>query len=411
MLTIRARAGVVLSLALASLWASAAAAQVRTPTHVACVGDSITYGYMASSPSASYPSVLQNLLGSSAQVKNYGHNSATMLSTGDLPYQNQTEYTAATTFVSGAGATAVVDVIIMLGTNDSKSYNWMVGTGTRAQQFVTDCGAMVDHFASLPTHPLVYLAFPPRAFANTYGISGTIIHDQILPLIQQVATAKGVPVIDVDTPTASLSNLFPDGVHPNDTGYALVAQVMYDGLLAPRGAGGQGGNSGNTGSPGAGGRAGASGQSGQSGQGGKSGQGGASGSPGSGGAPGSGGHGGAGQGGGLGGKNGAAGAPGGGGSGGSGQRGSGGLSGSGGSSAPAGTGGSGGSSSGGIAGASTGGAGDGSGGATEVDGGSGGSSESGCSCTLASGRQSGTVGLLLAALAALAFLMRPRRAR
>ncbi len=98
---------------------------------------------------------------------NYGHNSATMLSVGDLPYQNLTEYTAATTFVSGAGATAVVDVIIMLGTNDSKSYNWMVGTGTRAQQFVTDCGAMVDHFASLPTHPLVYLAFPPRAFANT----------------------------------------------------------------------------------------------------------------------------------------------------------------------------------------------------------------------------------------------------
>ena len=236
------RGGPVLVVALAAaLSASPAQAQVRTPTHVACVGDSITYGYMASSASASYPSVLQNLFGSSVQVKNYGHNSATMLSTGDLPYQTLSEYTAATTFVSGAGSTAVVDVIIMLGTNDSKSYNWMSGTSTRAQQFVTDCGAMVDHFASLPTHPLVYLAFPPRAFANTYGISGTIIHDQILPLIQQVATAKGVPIIDVDTPTASRSNLFPDGVHPNDTGYALVAQVMHDGLLAPRGTGGQGG--------------------------------------------------------------------------------------------------------------------------------------------------------------------------
>ena len=126
MLTIRfrcARAGVGLSLVLGvSLWTSQAAAQVRTPTHVACVGDSITYGYMASSASASYPSVLQNLFGSSVKVMNYGHNGATMLSTGDLPYQTVTEYTAATTFVSGAGATAVVDVIIMLGTNDSKSY-------------------------------------------------------------------------------------------------------------------------------------------------------------------------------------------------------------------------------------------------------------------------------------------------
>jgi hypothetical protein len=120
----------------------------------------------------------------------------------------------------------------MLGTNDSKSYNWMVGTGTRAQQFVNDYSAMVDHFASLPTHPLVYLALPPRAFANSYGIDGTIIHDQILPLIQQVATQKRLPIIDVDTPTASHSELFPDGVHPNDTGYALVAQVMYTGLLS-----------------------------------------------------------------------------------------------------------------------------------------------------------------------------------
>jgi hypothetical protein len=54
---------------------------------------------------------------------NYGHSGATMLSTGDLPYQLQPEYTSATSFVSGAGATATVDVIIMLGTNDSKDYN------------------------------------------------------------------------------------------------------------------------------------------------------------------------------------------------------------------------------------------------------------------------------------------------
>ena len=92
---------------------------------------------------------------------------------------------------------------------------------------------MVDHFATLSTHPLVYLALPPRAFANTYGISGTIIHDQIIPLINQVAAAKRVPVIDVDTPTAPHSEWFPDGVHPNDTGYMLVAQVMHDGLLRP----------------------------------------------------------------------------------------------------------------------------------------------------------------------------------
>ena len=412
MLTIRARtfrlAGARLALSLVlgiSLWASQAQAQVRMPTHVACVGDSITYGYMASSASASYPSVLQTLFGSSVKVMNYGHNSATMLSVGDLPYQTLTEYTAATTFVSGAGATAVVDVIIMLGTNDSKSYNWMVGTGTRAQQFVTDCGAMVDHFASLPTHPLVYLAFPPRAFANSYGISGTIIHDQILPLIQQVATAKGVPIIDVDTPTASLSNLFPDGVHPNDTGYALVAKVMHDGLLAPRGSGGQGGQSGSAG------RAGASGQGGQGGKAGQGGKSGSSGSSGSGGAAGSGGRGGGQQGG----ASGAGGTSASGGRGGTGQ----GSGGSGGASQGGGRAGNGqgGSQSGGAGGASvssgfggtassTGGAAGGTGDATGgTDGGA--SNGSGCSCDLSGRQRPAGVGLLLAALALLA---RRRRA-
>ena len=79
-----------------------AAAQSRVPTHVACVGDSITQGVGASSSSASYPAVLQKLFGSAVHVGNYGHSGATLLSTGDLPYKNQSEYTAATTFVSGA---------------------------------------------------------------------------------------------------------------------------------------------------------------------------------------------------------------------------------------------------------------------------------------------------------------------
>ena len=137
---------------------SPATAQVRTPTHVACVGDSITAGYMASSANASYPSDLQRLFGNGVQVKNFGHSGATLLSSGDTPYVQQSEYTAATTFVSGAGSTAVVDVVLMLGTNDSKSQNWMMGSGTRAQQFLADLGSLVDHFAGVASHPVVYLS-------------------------------------------------------------------------------------------------------------------------------------------------------------------------------------------------------------------------------------------------------------
>jgi alpha-L-fucosidase 2 len=262
-----------------------ACAATRVPSHVACVGDSITAGFNASSASASYPSVLQGLFGSGVQVKNFGHSGATMLSTGDTPYQQQTEYTSATTFASGAGASAVVDVVIMLGTNDSKPANWMSGSGTRAQQFQTDCGAMVDHFAQLPTHPLVFLALPPEAYSNTYSIDGTTIDNQIIPIIKQVAAAKGVPIIDVNTPTMGHPELFSDGVHPTDSGYALVAQIIHDGLLASvGGAGGAGGAAGaggaGGGQAGAGGGGGSAGAAGRSGGAGGGGQGGGGGLPG-----------------------------------------------------------------------------------------------------------------------------------
>src|ERR1043165_4883753 len=76
-----------LVVALLGFSASAAQAQGRTPTHVACVGDSITYGYLASKQATkSCPADLQTLFGSSVMVKNFGRNSATLLSTGDLPW-------------------------------------------------------------------------------------------------------------------------------------------------------------------------------------------------------------------------------------------------------------------------------------------------------------------------------------
>ena len=253
-----------LALALAVFWPESAGA--ASPTHVACVGDSITYGYLASSPSASYPSDLQKMFGGAVSVMNFGHSSATMLSVGDLPYQNQSEYTAATSFVSGAGANAVVAVVIMLGTNDTKSYNWMSGGTTRATQFQTDTAAMVDHFAKLATHPTVYLALPPRVYTNTYGIDGSILQNQIDPILRSVAASKGIATIDIDTPTAGHPELFSDGVHPTDAGYTLLAMIVHDALVAGgNGTGGTaGGGEGGTSSGGAGGASGGGGHGGGS---------------------------------------------------------------------------------------------------------------------------------------------------
>jgi lysophospholipase L1-like esterase len=174
------------------------------------------------------------LFGDQVKVMNFGHSSATMLSDGygNLPYEDQPEYQDATNFVSGAGANAVVDVIIMLGTNDSKNFNWTpAGKPKNDQQYVKDYRAMVQHFLALSPKPVVYMALPLTAYANSYSISGTVIHDQELPLIEQLAAELQQPIIDLNTPTANHPEYFTDGVHPNDAGYAVVAQIMHDGLL------------------------------------------------------------------------------------------------------------------------------------------------------------------------------------
>jgi lysophospholipase L1-like esterase len=412
----------LLALVLIGLSPAAARAQARTPTHVACVGDSITYGYLASSSSKSYPSGLQAMFGSGVKVMNYGRNSATLLSTGDLPYINQTEYTAATTFVSSAGASAVVDVIIMLGTNDSKSYNWMPTAGsTRAAQFMTDLAAMVDHFTGLATHPVVFLAVPPAIFTNSFGISETVTNNEIAPIIRQVATQKGAPIIDVHAVTASRADLFSDGVHPTDAGYLFLAQVMHDGLLRVTGAGGAGGGGGGGGAGGTGvaGRGGAGGAGGGSGgrggsTGGRGGSGGSGGS--TGGGTGTGGSAGrAGAGGSIGGAagmgGGTAGAGTGGGTGAAGMNGSAGTGGAG-TGGGAGAGASPATGGAGTSGGAGAGAGGSSGGSTTADAGTdapaAGDDGGGCGCNLGTERRAG--GLVLG-LALLAFGLRRSRRR
>jgi lysophospholipase L1-like esterase len=213
------------------LWPTTTAAQTRVPTHIACVGDGITYGTGASTSAANYPSTLAQLFGPTTKVQDFGRPGATMQTTGDLPYEKQPVYATATSFVSSAGPTAVVDVIIMLGTNDSKAQNWTGDGGTSAMQYATDYAAMIDRFVGLSTHPIVYVALPPTAHSTAFGVNEGILETEIIPTIRQVAQQKGMPMIDVHTPTAAHPEYFGDGINPNDTGYKVIAQIMHDSLL------------------------------------------------------------------------------------------------------------------------------------------------------------------------------------
>ena len=85
---------------------------------VACIGNSITEGATLSTPlSDAYPALLNSQLGDSFDVNNYGVGGRVMLKNGDYPIWDEVAFRRALEFDPDI-------VTIMLGTNDSKPWNW-----------------------------------------------------------------------------------------------------------------------------------------------------------------------------------------------------------------------------------------------------------------------------------------------
>lgn len=193
---------------------------------VACVGDSITYGAgISDRTNDSYPAQLQRILRQydpAWEVRNFGVSGATLLRRGDKPYVQESAY-------SSARACNPDIVVIKLGTNDSKPQNWQY-----KDEFVSDYGDMIDVFRALPSRPEVWICKPVPAFRVNFTIRPEVIRDEILPLIDQIATEKQVPVIDLYTALLEAELLFPDAIHPNAEGAGLMAQTIAPFLLGVR---------------------------------------------------------------------------------------------------------------------------------------------------------------------------------
>ncbi len=192
-------------------------AQPANPIKWACIGNSITAGVGAAT---SYPSRLGTKLGPAFLIENDGVSATTLLKKGDLPYWTKGRLTEVFAFKP--------DIItIKLGTNDTKPQNWQYGAN-----FAADLSALIDTLSSISTHPKLFLVLPVPIFPNGYGIRDSILRVGIIPVVNQVATAKGLNIIDVYNPLKSLPSLFPDGVHPNDAGADSIASIIYRSFMA-----------------------------------------------------------------------------------------------------------------------------------------------------------------------------------
>jgi uncharacterized protein (TIGR03382 family) len=196
-------------------WAGAAHAE-----RIACVGDSITFGYGLSDPaSQSYPAVLAQELGSEHTVENFGVSGATLQKNGDRPYWDEARFVQSGDFQPDV-------VVIMLGTNDAKPVNWGDPDG-----FAGDYEQLVEHYRGLGA--FVYVATPPAVVQpGAFDISPSVVSEDVAPLVREIADSVGAPLIDVFEETVDHGDLFFDNVHPDAEGSRLIATVVGDALIA-----------------------------------------------------------------------------------------------------------------------------------------------------------------------------------
>lgn len=186
---------------------------------VAVVGDSITQGSGASSTSKNYVSQLQNLLGSRYTVQNFGNSGKTLLK------EDANGYTKTDTYKNSIAFEPDV-VTIMLGTNDSKDATW----NAYGDKYEQELRELVQAYRDLPSHPTVILATSPTAYNRNWNINDEVITGTIAPIQRKVAEEMGCPLIDANAATKNAADKFADGIHPNDAGHALLAQLFAEGI-------------------------------------------------------------------------------------------------------------------------------------------------------------------------------------
>lgn len=190
---------------------------------VTCVGDSLTYGsgVIKTREMDSYPAQLQKKLGTSHLVTNYGVRNATASADGDVPYVESASYKKSLDSKPDI-------VLLMLGTNDSKTYNW------DATSYEEGIRSLVQTYKGLDTNPTVYLMLSPYCYAldgsdvAEYQVQPKVVAGEISDIVKKVAKEEGVDVIDLYSVTVDKQERYRDGIHFDAEGYKIIADTIYN---------------------------------------------------------------------------------------------------------------------------------------------------------------------------------------
>lgn len=230
---------------------------------VACVGDSITYGYgIRDWPKYNYPSQLQEKLTDKYHVQNFGISGSCVQTTGNKAYIDQAAYASSLDYDADI-------LVFMMGTNDSKPVNW-----EGAEAFKAALNELLDSYADAK----LILCTPAKSFfvenpvdrtedepeepeesqpeepensevetEETEAAEDETVEDEaeegeeettsfniqpeivqlIADIVREVAQERGCMLLDIYALTENNSQWFEeDGIHPNSEGADAIAEAV-----------------------------------------------------------------------------------------------------------------------------------------------------------------------------------------
>lgn len=213
----------ILFLLSTTLYSQQLTANSQQPIKVACIGNSVTYGYGHENPAeTSYPSQLAKMLGDDYEVGNFGKSGATLLRKGHRPYNEQEEFKKALEFAPDIA-------IIHLGLNDTDPRNWKY----YKREFIADYVALIEAFEKVNPDVEIYICrmTPIFHWHHRFKKGTRDWYWKIQETIENIAyNIAEVKLIDLQETLYHRPDLMPDALHPNPEGAKLIAQRVYSAI-------------------------------------------------------------------------------------------------------------------------------------------------------------------------------------
>ncbi len=198
------------------------------------LGDSITEYYCASAPENAYHQVIMRKYGL-AKAMNYGV-SGTRIARQNAPSE-KTSYDYTFEMRADIMDRDVDAVVVFGGTNDYGHGDAKFGS-IDDECVNTYCGAINSLITKLkkdfPNAEIVFMTPLHRLNETKASEPDGKILEEYVNAIRETCKMRNIPVIDLfemDPLDPADPGLVPDGLHPNDKGHEIMAQVVAEELL------------------------------------------------------------------------------------------------------------------------------------------------------------------------------------